>query len=312
MYGRIRIHSDVFFGFTFNENSSLYGYINRASPEFQPMHVYDQQLCFLFHRCESSFLFLNSWRWIVPKSSDEIDHHRPSSGPRENQNTVEKNEFYEWGIWRTIMRTMSENSFICIKINSWFRRAPSALLSTTGPVQVNLFNSWPPSDLIRSDQTRVSSAFLSITGPIQTNISIAGPSRSTGTLPAPRSTIGSYRPTFDFFSAGITPRKQHHMKVFDDFHIEEYFHRFFSSWDWILNLFHFILFYIQWLVISFWSFSLMKQSYWEKWLLMIELFEKFWKIVVFRRQVCHNQYWLHTDYKPESIKKKSNEIALKF
>ena len=98
------------------------------------------------------------------------------------------------------------------------------------------------------------------------------------------------------------------MKIFDDFHIEEYFHRFFFSWSWILNLFHFILFYIQWLVISFWSFSLMKQSYWKKWLLMIELFEKFWKVVVFRRQVCHNQYWLHTDYKPESIKKKCYQL----
>ena len=43
------------------------------------------------------------------------------SRPKENQNTVEKNEFYEWEIWRTIMRTMNENSFICIKINSWFQ-----------------------------------------------------------------------------------------------------------------------------------------------------------------------------------------------
>ena len=53
-----------------------------------------------------------------------------SSGPRENQNTVEKNEFYDWKIWRTIMETMSGNSFICIKINSWFQydRAPPAFL----------------------------------------------------------------------------------------------------------------------------------------------------------------------------------------
>ena len=226
------------------------------------------------------------------------------SGPRENQNTIEKNEFYEWGIWRTIMGTMGGNSSICIKINSWpqYYRAPPALLLITGPVPANLFNSWPPPDQIRSDQTGAPPAPLPTTGPIQTNISIAGPPRSTGTSPAPRPTIGPYRPTSDLFSAGITPRRQHHMEVFDDFHIEEYFHRFFSSWGWILNLFHFILFYIQWLVISFWSFSLMKQSYWEKWLLMTELFEKFWKVVVFRRQVCHNQYWLHTDYKPESIK----------
>ena len=160
----------------------------------------------------------------------------------------------------------------------------------------------PSSDLIRSDQMEVPSAPLSIIDLIQINISIADLSKSTGTSSALRSTIGSYRPTSDFFSAGITSRKQHHMEIFDDFHIEEYFHRFFSSWGWILNLFHFIFFYIQWLVISFWSFSLMKQSYWKKWLLMIELFEKFWKVVVFRRQVCHNQYWLHTDYKPESIK----------
>ena len=62
LYERVRIHSDVFFDFTFNENSLLYDYINRASPEFQSMHVYDQQLCFLFHRCGPLFLFLNSWR----------------------------------------------------------------------------------------------------------------------------------------------------------------------------------------------------------------------------------------------------------
>ena len=62
LYKRVRIHSNVFFDFTFNENSSMYDYINRASFEFQPMHVYDQQLWFLFHRCESFFLFLNSWK----------------------------------------------------------------------------------------------------------------------------------------------------------------------------------------------------------------------------------------------------------
>ena len=227
---------------------------------------------------------------------------------------------------------MDENNSICIKINSWpqYYRAPSASLFTIGSVSTNLFNSWPPPDQIRSNQTKISSASLSTTGPVQVNFfnswppsdqmkALANtpfyhrshtdqhfnswPSRSTRTPPALRPIIGPYRPTFDFFSAEITPRRQHHMKIFDDFHIEGYFHRFFPSWDWILNLFHFIFFYIQWLVISFWSFSLMKQSYWEKWLLMIELFEKFWKVVVFRRQVCHNQYWLHTDYKPESIKK---------
>ena len=62
LYGRVCTHSDVFFGLTFNENSSLYGYINRASPKFQPMHVYGQQLWSLFHRCGLPSLFLNSWR----------------------------------------------------------------------------------------------------------------------------------------------------------------------------------------------------------------------------------------------------------
>ena len=62
LYGRVRIHADVFFGLTFNENLSLYGYIDRASPEFQLMHVYDQQLWLLFHRCGPPFFFLNSWR----------------------------------------------------------------------------------------------------------------------------------------------------------------------------------------------------------------------------------------------------------
>ena len=62
LYERIYIYSNVFFDFTFNENSLLYDYINRASLEFQPMHVYDQQLWFLFHRCGSFFLFLNNWK----------------------------------------------------------------------------------------------------------------------------------------------------------------------------------------------------------------------------------------------------------
>ena len=161
LYERIRIHSDVFFDFTFNENSFLYDYINRASSEFQPMHVYGQQLCFLFHRCESLSFFLNSWRWIVSKSSDEIDHHRFFSEFRKNQNTIEKNEFYEWEIWRTIMKIMNENNFICIKINSWFRKASSAFFFIIDFVQINFFNSWFSlwSDQIRSNEDFVSISF---------------------------------------------------------------------------------------------------------------------------------------------------------
>ena len=227
---------------------------------------------------------------------------------------------------------MSENSFICIKINSWLSTIglrqhfflsidflSITIISTADPLWSDLikrgsasthvyhrshtdqhFNSWPP--LIKRGLRQHS--FLSPAHTDQSLQQLAFLWSDEGLA----STPFYHRPIqakFWFFSAGITPRRQHHMKVFDGFHIERYFHRFFPSWNWILNLFHFILFYIQWLVISFWSFSLMKQSYWEKWLLMIELFEKFWKVVVFRRQVCHNQYWLHTDYKPESIKIKN-------
>ena len=55
LYKRIYIYLNVFFDFTFNENSFLYDYINRVSFEFQFMHEYDQQLWFLFYRCESLF-----------------------------------------------------------------------------------------------------------------------------------------------------------------------------------------------------------------------------------------------------------------
>ena len=233
---------------------------------------------------------------------------------------------------------MSENSFICIKINSWLSTIGPRqhfflsidflsiiIISTADPLWSDLikrssvsthayhrfhtdqhFNSWP---LLIKRRPR-QHPFLPSTHIGQSLQQLIFLWSNEGSA----STSFYHRPIqikFWFFSAEIILRKQHHMKIFDDFHIEEYFHRFFSSWNWILNLFHFILFYIQWLVISFWSFSLMKQSYWEKWLLMIELFEKFWKIVVFRRQVCHNQYWLHTDYKPESIIKKINKKKIR-
>ena len=74
---------------------------------------------------------------------------------------------------------------------------------------------------------RFSPALLSIIDFIQINISTADFSKSTETPPALRFIINSYRSTSDFFSAEIIFRKQHHMKIFDDFHIEEYFHRFF-------------------------------------------------------------------------------------
>ena len=74
------------------------------------------------------------------------------SGPRENQGTVKRDGFYEWGIWRTIMRTMGGNSSICIKINSWpqYDRAPPAPLPTIGPYRSIFSTAGPPwSDQIK-------------------------------------------------------------------------------------------------------------------------------------------------------------------
>ena len=94
------------------------------------------------------------------------------SRPKKNQNTVEKNEFYEWEIWRTIMKIMNENNFICIKINSWsqYDKAPSAFLFIIDFVSINFFNSWFLSDQIRSNQTKISSAFFFIIDFVQTNL----------------------------------------------------------------------------------------------------------------------------------------------
>ena len=73
-----------------------------------------------------------------------------SPKPKENQSTIEKNEFYKWEIWRTIMRIMNENNFICIKINSWpqieFRQQffiSNVFLSINHSFSIIIhFNSW--------------------------------------------------------------------------------------------------------------------------------------------------------------------------
>ena len=57
------------------------------------------------------------WNWSSPIPKEVVT----PPGPRENQDTVERNGSYGWGIWRTIMETMGGNSSICIKINSWLR-----------------------------------------------------------------------------------------------------------------------------------------------------------------------------------------------
>ena len=183
------------------------------------------------------------------------------------------------------MKTISENSFICIKINSWLSTIESRqhfflsmdsffiiIISTAGPLWFDLIKRDPVSThayhRFHTDQHFNSWLFLIKRGLRQHSfLSSAHTGQSFQQLiffwsdEGPASIFFYHRfiqAKFWFFSAEITLRKQHHMKIFDDFHIEKYFHRFFSSWNWILNLFHFILFYIQWLMISFWSFSLMK------------------------------------------------------
>ena len=162
----------------------LYQLINRTSPEFQPMHAYGQQLWFLFHHCGPLLSF-----WTAGDRS--YRNHQMKliiiglPGSRENQNTVEKNEFYEWRIWRTIMKTMSENSSICIKINSWFHRAPPALLSINRPPSITISLIAGPSMINGAPP-----ASIPTTGPIQTNISIAGPLMINGAPPAPIPTTG--------------------------------------------------------------------------------------------------------------------------
>ena len=179
---------------------TLYGYINRTSPEFQPMHAYDQQSWLLFHRCGPPFSF-----WTAEDKS--YRNHQMKliiigpPRPKKNQDTVEKNEFYEWEIWRAIMKIMSENSFICIKINSWlstkdlvsisFYHRPrtdqffqqlaffwSDLISSNGSsVSIFFYHRFHTDQHFNSwffDQIETPSAPLSITDPIQINISTAG------------------------------------------------------------------------------------------------------------------------------------------
>ena len=92
------------------------------------------------HACVwSAIMIFISSLWIVFSLSEQLKIDRIeiikwnwslsiSSKSRKNQNTIEKNKFCEWKIWRTIMKIMNENNFICIKINSWFQydRIPPA------------------------------------------------------------------------------------------------------------------------------------------------------------------------------------------
>ena len=137
LYGRVCTHSDVFFYFKFNENSFCTTISIVRRPNFS--------LCMrIISNYDFYFIVVNHFFfWTAEKRSYRnhqikliiIDFSRS----RENQNTIKKNEFYEWKIWRIIMKIMNENSFICIKINNWFQydKAPSAFFF----IIIN-FNSW--------------------------------------------------------------------------------------------------------------------------------------------------------------------------
>ena len=129
LYGRVRTHSDVFSDLIFNENSFLYGYISWSivrRPNFSPCMR-------MISNHDFYFIVVNRFSSFWTAGDRSYRNHQMkliiigSPESKKNQNTIEKNEFYEWKIWKTIMETINENSFICIKINSW--------LSTIGPRQ---------------------------------------------------------------------------------------------------------------------------------------------------------------------------------
>ena len=166
------------------------------------------------------------------------------------------------------MKTMNKNNFICIKINSWFHRISSAFFFIKRLINHFLsiiIISTADSPVIWSDQMKFRQHFFyqsisSLSSLFQQLIFfwfnlikqnfVSTPfyhrfytdqhfnswflRNQTRISLAFIFIIDSYRPTFNFFSAEITPRKKHHMKIFDNVHIEEYFHLFFFM-SWILN-----------------------------------------------------------------------------
>ena len=92
--------------------------------------------------------------------------------------------------------------------------------------------------LIFFDQTKIPSAFFFIIDSYRSIFSTADffwSNENSASTPFYHRLI---QIKFWFFSAEIIPRKQHYMKIFDDFHIEEYFHLFFFM-NWILNFISF-------------------------------------------------------------------------
>ena len=157
---------------------------------------------------------------------------------------------------------MNENSFICIKINSWFQydKILPALFSIKRFFLSIIFFYYHSFQqltffLIWSNQTKVSSAFLSIIDLIHISILTADLSKSNEDLVSSHFYYQFIQIKFEFFSAERILRKQRYMKIFDDFHIEEYFYLFFFM-DWILNfiLIHSINGINKWSILIIYSF----------------------------------------------------------
>ena len=200
------------------------------------------------HACVwSAIMIFISSLWIALPLSGQLEIDRTEiirwnwssstpSGPKENQSTVEKNEFYEWGIWRTIMKTMSGNSSICIKINSWSQIGPRQHPSLPSAHTGQSFQQLAPPDLIRSNGGPASTPPYHRSHTDQ-HFNSWPPRDQTRTSPAPIPTIGSYRPNLDFFQLEWPPEDNVIWRFFDGFHIEKYFHLFFFM-NWILILFN--------------------------------------------------------------------------
>ena len=145
LYKKIRIHSDIFFDFIFNENLLLYDYINwlivRRSNFSSCMRIISNH--------NSYFIIVNYFFFFWTAANRSYRNHQMKliiidfSKFKKNQNTIEQNKFYEWKIWKTIMKIINENNFICIKINSWFHKISSAFfLSNVFFQQLIFFLIW--------------------------------------------------------------------------------------------------------------------------------------------------------------------------
>ena len=158
---------------------------------------------------------------------------------------------------------MSENNFICIKINIWLSRALSALLFITGSYRSN----FSTADSLPINRRFRQHSFLSSISYRSTFQQLIFRNQ-TEFPPAFFFIIGSYRPTSDqlvprcnrasastFVNRPIGQIFWSYGGFFDDFHIEGYFH-FFSFMGWILNFIsiHSINWMNKWSILIIYSF----------------------------------------------------------